>query len=382
MSYLQNIFVCSIVFSLLMSCDVKKDNTPQMNLTLKKEDFGRVDGETVHLYTIENGHGVKVAITNYGGIITQIHVPDRNGNIEDIVLGFDNLQGYLSNHPYFGAIVGRYGNRIANGAFSINGKNFTLPINNGPNSLHGGINGFDKKVWQALEISTSSEKGVELSYLSKDGEEGYPGNLQVTVRYTLNLENELGISYTAKTDSPTILNLTNHSYFNLRGAGNGDILGHQLKLYADQFTPVDSTLIPTGEYQNVQNGPFDFTTQKAIGKDIESEDIQIQYGGGYDHNFVLSKNSGELKSFAKVFEPKSGRVMEVFTTEPGVQFYTGNFLDGSIIGKMNKPYKKQFGFCLETQHFPDSPNHSHFPTTTLLPDEKYHSETVYKFSML
>ncbi|MDG2448942.1 MAG: galactose mutarotase [Saprospiraceae bacterium] len=352
-----------------------------MQARITKESFGNVKGEEVFLYILENRNGMKVSITNYGGIVTKIQVPDRDGSLGDVVLGFDSLKGYLDDHPYFGAIIGRYGNRIDKGAFEINEESFQLPINNDPNSLHGGFQGFDKKVWQVKEHTIEEGGGIELSSISKDGEEGYPGKLNVTVEYALTNDNELLIDYRARTDKPTVINLTNHSYFNLKGAGNGNVLEHVLRIESDQFTPVDETLIPTGAVENVKNTPFDFSTPKTIGERIDSENIQLQHGGGYDHNFVLRDSSSKLKSVAIVYEPSSGRQMEVLSTEPGVQFYTGNFLDGTLIGKGGKSYNKRYGFCLETQHFPDSPNQEKFPSTRLDPGEEYRSKTIYKFSI-
>lgn len=372
----------SALLFLIIACNPSnepKDRVMQARIT--KESFGNVKGEEVFLYILENRNGMKVSITNYGGIVTKIQVPDRDGSLGDVVLGFDSLKGYLDDHPYFGAIIGRYGNRIDKGAFEINEESFQLPINNDPNSLHGGFQGFDKKVWQVKEHTIEEGGGIELSSISKDGEEGYPGKLNVTVEYALTNDNELLIDYRARTDKPTVINLTNHSYFNLKGAGNGNVLEHVLRIESDQFTPVDETLIPTGAVENVKNTPFDFSTPKTIGERIDSENIQLQHGGGYDHNFVLRDSSSKLKSVAIVYEPSSGRQMEVLSTEPGVQFYTGNFLDGTLIGKGGKSYNKRYGFCLETQHFPDSPNQEKFPSTRLDPGEEYRSKTIYKFSI-
>ena len=376
----------SILFSallfLIIACNPSKEPKDRgMQARITKESFGNVKGEEVFLYNLENRNGMKVSITNYGGIVTKIQVPDRDGSLGDVVLGFDSLKGYLDDHPYFGAIIGRYGNRIDKGSFEINEESFQLPINNDPNSLHGGFQGFDKKVWQVKEHTKEEGGGIELSSISKDGEEGYPGKLNVTVEYALTNDNELLIDYRATTDKPTVINLTNHSYFNLKGAGNGNVLEHVLRIESDQFTPVDETLIPTGAVENVKNTPFDFSTPKTIGERIDSENIQLQHGGGYDHNFVLRDSSSKLKSVAIVYEPSSGRQMEVLSTEPGVQFYTGNFLDGTLMGKGGKSYNKRYGFCLETQHFPDSPNQEKFPSTRLDPGEEYRSKTIYKFSI-
>jgi aldose 1-epimerase len=346
--------------------------------SLTKSSFGKTrEGKSVDIYTLTNGSGMEARITNFGAILVSLKTPDRHGKLDDVLLGFDTVEGYLREHPYFGAVVGRYGNRIAKGQFTLNGKQYKLATNNGPNALHGGIKGFDKAVWQALPVGNSA---LKLTYLSKDGEEGYPGNLTVTVSYTLTDANELRLDYTASTDKDTVINITNHSYFNLAGQGTGDILGHRLMLNADRFTPVDSTLIPTGELRSVAGTPFDFRQPHAIGERIDVKDEQIQFGGGYDHNWVLNGTIGTLRPAARVVEPKSGRVLEVQTTEPGVQFYTGNFLDGAITGKGGKVYNKRYGFCLETQHFPNSPNEPKFPSPVLKPGETYKSTTVFKFS--
>lgn len=352
--------------------DTQKGETTKMGII--KSDFGKTkEGQAVDLYTLTNANGMAVKITNYGGIVTSLKVPDKNGQLDDVVLGFDSLDKYLEGHPYFGALVGRYGNRIARGKFTLNGTEYQLAANNGENHLHGGIKGFDKVVWNAEIVKKENEVGIKLSYLSKDGEEGYPGNLSVVVIYTLTKNNELKILYEAETDKPTPVNLTHHSYFNLKGAGNGDILGHLMTFAADRFTPVDEGLIPTGELKSVKDTPMDFTVPKSIGERID------RVKGGYDHNYVLNDWDGSLKQAAKVVEPTSGRVMEVWTTEPGLQFYTGNFLDGTITGKNGKVYQKHFGFCLETQHFPDSPNNPGFPSTILEPGEKYTHTTIYRF---
>jgi aldose 1-epimerase len=314
-------------------------------------------------------------VTNYGGIITSLEVPDRYGKLSDIVLGYDDLGGYLRETPYFGAIVGRYGNRIAKGKFVLDGKEYTLARNNGENHLHGGAKGFDKEVWDAQEFKNTSEVGLKLHYLSRDGEEGYPGNLDITVTYSLTNLNELRIDYLATTDKATPVNITQHSYFNLKGAGNGNILNHIVMINALRFTVVDSTLIPTGELRSVKGTPMDFTSPKSIGEHIKEVGNKPV---GYDHNFVLN-SPGLMEPEVKVFEPQSGRVMEVYTDQPGVQFYTGNFLDGSITGKDGKKYGQYYGFCLETQHFPDSPNQPGFPTTILRPGESYKSSTIYRF---
>ncbi|MDR3718786.1 MAG: galactose mutarotase [Bryobacteraceae bacterium] len=367
--------------ALLMSgCAQKKKETP-MSSSITKASFGQTaDGAPVDLYTLKNAAGMEVAVTTFGGRVVTLKAPGRDGKFTDVVLGFDNLQGYLGVHPYFGAIVGRYGNRIAKGQFKLDGKTYKLAVNDGANSLHGGIKGFDKVVWTGREVP-GGDPSVELTYLSKDGEEGYPGNLTQKVTYTLTAANELRIDYSATTDKDTVVNVTNHSYFNLAGQGKGDILGHVLQLNASKMTPVDAGLIPTGELKSVEGTPFDFRQPTVIGARIGADDEQIKRGGGYDHNFVVDGEPGTLRLAARVTEPTSGRVLEVSTTEPGVQFYTGNFLDGKVQGKGGVAYAKRTGFCLETQHFPDSPNHPAFPTTTLKPGAEYKSTTVFKFSV-
>lgn len=343
-----------------------------------KRDFGKTAaGEPAELYTFKNANGAEAAITNYGGRVVSLKVPDRAGTIGDVVLGFDSLDGYLSPNPYFGAIVGRYGNRIAKGRFTLNGAVYKLAQNNGENHLHGGIKGFDKAVWK---IRAADARSLELNYLSRDGEEGYPGNLDTTVKYTWTDHNELRIEYSATTDKDTVVNLTNHSYFNLAGQGQGDILGHQVTINADRFTPVDQGLIPAGELRGFAGSPFDFRQPHAIGERIGAADEQLTFGKGYDHNFVLNGAAGTLRVVARVTEPGSGRVMEVLTTQPGMQFYTGNFLDGTLRGKGGKVYRHRYGFCMETQHFPDSPNHPNFPSVVLKPGERYQTTTVYRFS--
>jgi aldose 1-epimerase len=358
-------------------CSSNKQTGPSMT----KELLGTVDGKEVHLYTLRNSHGMEARIMNYGGIIVTLKVPGKDGKTEDVVLGFDSLASYVRDTPYFGCLVGRYGNRIAKGLFTIDGNQYTLAKNNGLNALHGGIKGFDKVVWSVDEQKSISGKTLVLGYVSKDGEEGYPGTLTVTVTYTLSDSNDIRIDYLATTDRPTIVNLTQHSYFNLAGPGDGDILGHQLMIAADRFTPIDSTFIPTGTVAPVKGTPFDFTTPVAIGERISEKDQQLQFGLGYDHNFVLNKPAGTFGLAARVYEPTSGKEMEVYTSEPGIQFYCGNFLDGHHIGKGGKPYRYRYGFCLETQHFPDSPNHPEFPSTVLRPGEKYVTSTLYRFGV-
>jgi aldose 1-epimerase len=346
-----------------------------------KESFGKTpDGQNVNIYTLTNSRGAEVKITNYGGIVTALKVPDLKGTLGDIVLGFDNLDDYLKGTPYFGALIGRYGNRIAKGRFTLDGVEYKLAVNNGENHLHGGIRGFDKAVWTALPLKIPNGAALRLTYLSKDGEEGYPGNLSVKVIYTLTNANELKIEYSASTDRDTVVNLTHHSYFNLAGQGNGDILNHRLFINAARFTPTDAGSIPTGELRSVHGTPFDFTRATAIGARINQDDEQLKLAKGYDHNFVLNGKMGTLRRAARVLEPSSGRVLEVWTTEPGIQFYTGNFLDGTLTGKDGKVYQQRYGFCLETQHYPDSPNKPKFPTTVLRKGGRYHTVTIYRFS--
>lgn len=378
-AYFFGFFLFAHMFFACTTQDEKESpNTSLMKgkekMSVNKDVFGKLDdGTEINLYTLENSQGIIVKIINYGATVVALEIPDREGKLTDITLGHNNLTGYLTSSPYFGCIVGRYGNRIAQGKFTLDGEEYTLAKNDGENHLHGGIRGFDKVVWGARHFADEKGLGVVFSYLSKDEEEGYPGNLKCTVIYTLTKENELIIEYQAETDKATPVNLTHHSYFNLAGQGEGDILSHELMINADKYTPVDQGLIPTGELRSVLNTPMDFLKPTAIGARIEEVE------GGYDHNFVLDKEEGEFSLAAQVYDPSSGRVMEVFTTEPGIQFYSGNFLDGSIIGKGNKIYKKHYGFCLETQHFPDSPNKPHFPSSILRPGEKYSSKTVYKF---
>jgi aldose 1-epimerase len=351
--------------------------------SIEKSAYGKTpDGQEITLFTLTNEKGVQAQIINFGGIVVSLKVPDKQGKLADVVLGYDSLEGYLENPSYFGAIIGRYGNRIAHGRFELDGKTYTLAKNNGENSLHGGKTGFNKVVWMPRAFEGKDGPSLELKYLSKDGEEGYPGDLHVTVTYTLTNTNELKIDYAATTDKTTVVNLTNHSYFNLTGTPEKDILEHVLMINADRFTPVDSGLIPTGELKPVAGTPFDFRKPTAVGARIGNDDEQLKLGGGYDHNFVLNSapKRGGLTLAARVLEPGSGRVLEVWTTEPGIQFYTSNFLNGSIRGKGGIAYQKHAALCLETQHFPDSPNHPKFPTTTLKPGEKYHTITIYKFS--
>jgi len=352
--------------------------TAEAKTKVTSQPFGKMpDGTPVDIYTLSDG-AFEARIATYGGIVVSLKAPDRNGKTADVVLGFDDLDGYVANFngtsdAFFGAIIGRYANRIAHGSFTLDGQKYSLPLNNGENSLHGGPHGFNNVLWKAKPVAD----GVELSYLSKDGEAGYPGNLTATVRYTL-VKGNLRIEYWARTDKDTVVNLTNHSYFNL--AGQGDILNHQLTLHASRFTPVDAGLIPTGERRSVESTPFDFRKATAVGVRINADDTQLHLGHGYDHNWVLDSNGGKLAEAAELYDPTSGRVLKVLTDQPGIQFYSGNFLDGSIKGKGGKPYELHAALCLETQHFPDSPNHPDFPTTELKPGQRYHTVTVYSFS--
>jgi len=346
-----------------------------------RTSFGTTpDKKAVEIYTLTNAHGAEMRVMTYGGIITSLKVPDRNGQFGDVVLGFDALDGYLKDSPYFGALIGRYGNRIAKGQFVLDGKTYKLATNNGPNHLHGGVKGFDKVLWNAVPGENADGVSLTLTRTSPDGEEGYPGTLHATVRYTLTDTNELAIEYRATTDKPTPVNLTQHSYFNLAADG-GDILGHELTIHASQYTPVDDTLIPTGELASVQGTPFDFQKSTAIGARIDADSVQLKNGKGYDHNWVLDRNGPGLRAAARVVEPKSGRTLDVATTEPGLQFYSGNFLDGTITGKAGRVYERRTGLCLETQHYPDSPNHSNFPSTILHPGQTYTSRTVFTFGV-
>jgi aldose 1-epimerase len=348
---------------------------------ISRQSIGKApDGKAVDLFTLRNSKGSEAQIMTYGGIVTSLKVADKTGALGDVVLGFDNLNDYIKSSPYFGALVGRYGNRIANGKFTLDGKSYTLPQNNGSNCLHGGLKGFDKAVWDVVAArATDNEATLELSYLSKDGEEGFPGNLKVTATYALTEDNALRLEFSATTDKPTVLNLTHHSYFNL--AGKGDVLNHEVLINADKFTPVNASLIPTGELRPVTGTPFDFTSAHKIGERINADDEQLKFGNGYDHNWVLNKKPGELSLAARVYEPTSGRVMEVLSTEPGTQFYTGNFLDGTLSGKGGWKYQFRDALCFEPQHFPDSPNHPEFPSAVLRPGETFKNTIIYKFSV-
>jgi aldose 1-epimerase len=361
----------------------KTSSKPQTNRgAVEKRSFGKTpEGDAIDLYVLKNKNGVEADVITFGATLVSLKTPDRSGNMADVVLGYKDLDGYVNDKAYLGATVGRYANRIANGKFTLEGKTYQIPKNNGENSLHGGTKGFNKCLWTAHEVNSPNGQAVRFSYVSKDGEEGFPGNLKVDVTYSLSNDNALRIEYAATTDKTTVLNLTNHAYFNLAGEGSGDILGHELTLHADRFTPVSSTLIPTGELRAVKGTPFDFTTAHSIGERIEQDDEQLKFGKGYDHNWVLNDGKGAASALAaEAHDPKSGRVLQISTTEPGIQFYTGNFLDGSIQGKSGAAYNRRNAFCLETQHFPDSPNHPDFPSTVLKPGQRFHSVTIYKFS--
>lgn len=384
MSYLRRmrLFVSVLLLSLLAACGggpsplLESSGGPAGTISVVTVDT--LDGRPIHHYTLTNDSLV-VQLINYGGIITHLFAPDRNGARADVVLGFDDPRQYQFKNPYFGAIIGRYGNRIAGGRFTLDGKVYTLATNNGPNALHGGVDGFNRRLWRADTFQRGDTLGVHLDYRSSNTEEGYPGNLLARVTYGL-VGSELVIGYRATTDAPTPVNLTNHTYFNLSGQPGTTVLDHEIRIRASHYTPVDSTLIPTGEIAPVAGTPFDFTRPKTIGKDIGQDHEQLRFGGGYDHNFVLDRSGPGLMEVATVHEPNSGRTLTVLTQEPGVQFYTGNFLDGTLVGKGGQVYGHRTGFCLETQHFPDSPNHPNFPTTILRPGQTYSTKTVYRFA--
>jgi aldose 1-epimerase len=353
----------------------------EAKMKVEKKVFGKSsDGSAIDLFSLVNEKGMEVTLTNWGATIVSVQAPDRSGENADVVLGYDGLEGYLGDTAFLGCTVGRYGNRIAKGRFTLSGTEYQLAQNDGDNHLHGGIAGFNRKLWQAEEVTAADSVGVRMRYLSQDGEEGYPGNLDVTVTFTLDNENRLKIDYLAVTDKETVVNLTNHSYFNLKGNAAGDVLGHEVTINADRFTPVDSGLIPTGELRSVEGSPMDLRKPTPIGRRINDQDEQIRFGRGYDHNWVINQAGSSPWLAARVFEPETGRVLEVYTTEPGVQFYTGNFLDGTIKGKNGAAYQHRYGFCLETQHFPDSPNQPSFPSTVLRPGERYQTTTIYSFS--
>ena len=356
----------------------------EKKMSIEKQSYGTADGKEVSLWTLTNKNGLVAKITNYGGIMTELWLPDKTGKMADCALGYDKLADYIKATPYFGALIGRYGNRIGGAKFTLEGRQYTLATNdNGKNHLHGGVKGFDKVVWDAKEIQNKDGVGLELKYLSRDLEEGYPGNLNVRVVYMLTNKNELTVEYWATTDKPTVVNLTQHNYYNLGGHNSGTILDHQLMLNADRWTPTDDGLIPTGEIVSVAGTPMDFTKPTAIGARVNMDYQPLKFGKGYDHNWILKeKKAGSMSLAAKVVEPKSGRVMEIWTQEPAIQFYCGNFLDGTNIGKGGVKYQHRMGFCLETQHYPDSPNHPNFPSTELKPGQEYHTKTVHKFSTL
>jgi len=375
-------WVAAVLLGMLLPLACHRADRATQEPSVTQIAFGRLpDGSAVDVFTLANGRGMEVRAISYGGIIQAIRVPDAGGGSGDVVLGFDSLADYLGPSPYFGAIVGRYANRIAKGRFTLDGRAYRLATNNGSNHLHGGVKGFDKVNWHGAAFQHGDSVGVTFTRTSPDGEEGYPGTLSARVTYTLTPANELVIDYLATTDKATPVNLSQHTYFNLRGEGSGDILGHGLTITADSFTPVDSTLIPTGAIAPVTGTPFDFRTQFPIGARVDVPDPQLTHGHGYDHNFVLSRTQPGLVHAANVFEPTTGRTLDVFTTEPGLQFYSGNFLDGSVHGKASHPYAHRGGFCLESQHYPDSPNHPNFPSTILKPGQEYRSRTVWVFSV-
>lgn len=374
----------AILASLAAGCGREESSTTvqQTPTRVSSTPVGRTpDDKVIDLVTLRNAAGIEMRVLTFGGIIQSLRTPDRDGVFDDVVLGFDDIPMYFDKSPYFGCLIGRYGNRIAKGRFALDGTTYTLATNNGPNHLHGGNKGWDKVVWTSEPFQNATAVGVKLSYTSVDGEEGYPGTVKAQVTYTLNDSNELIVDYQATTDKATVINLTQHSYFNLAGSKANDILGHQLMLNAAQYTPVDDTLIPTGEIATVEGTPFDFRTPTAIGARINAADEQIKRGLGYDHNFVLQRTGPGLSRAARVVEPGTGRTLEIATTEPGIQFYSGNFLDGTLTGKAGRSYGHRSGFCLETQHYPDSPNRPNFPSTVLRPGEEYRSQTVFTFGV-
>ena len=378
---MKKIEILIIIFLVIISNSCTKISKKMQVLKIDKIQFGEtMDGTDVDQFILSNNNGMEVRIITYGGIITSWTAPDKNGDYKDIVLGYNTLAEYEAETPYFGALIGRYGNRIAKGKFSLDDQEYTLAVNNGVNHLHGGLKGFDKVIWDAKTIVSDSTVSLELSYLSKDMEEGYPGNLETKVTYTLNNKDELSVNYEATTDKPTIVNLTQHSYFNLTADFNQDILGHELVINADSFLPVDNTLIPTEEFRDVTGTPFDFKTSKAIGTHIDNENIQLKNGLGYDHCWVLNDQDTGVRFVASAYEPVSGRLLEVFSDEPGIQFYSGNFLDGTLPSKNKGMYQHRTGFCLETQHYPNSPNQENFPSVRLNLGEKYNSKTVFRLS--
>jgi aldose 1-epimerase len=387
--FIKSVASCAALIIFMFSCKTNTEVKSTATETTAQTDtasvivthFGELqDGTPMSLYTLTNTNRVSISVINYGGIITSVMAPDKNGRLDDIVLGFDSLDNYVTSSPFFGALIGRYGNRIAKGKFELDGKKYTLAVNNGENHLHGGVKGFDKVIWNIEKHSVNDGVAIKLSYLSKDMEEGYPGNLNTEVIYTLTNRNELKIDYKATTDKKTIVNLTQHTYFNLN-AGKQDILSHELVINADKFLPVDKGLIPTGELRPVKGTPFDFTKPFIVGARINDKDEQLKYGNGYDHCWVLNKAADPLSHAATLYDSASGREVMVFTTEPALQFYSGNFLDGSLHGKNNTTYNFRSGLCLETQHYPDSPNRKEFPSVVLNPGETYTSQTIYQFNV-
>jgi len=383
------LLIIAFVFSgILFQClnstkEETKEKSEEMNdtkLPITKTNFGKTkEGLTVEEYALKNKNGVELKVITYGGRITSLKIPDNKGNYKNVILGFDNLEDYEADNPFFGALIGRFGNRIANGKFTLDGEEYTLAQNDGQNHLHGGVKGFDRVVWTATPIEGEKDSKLKLTYLSKDGEEGYPGNLKVTVVYTLTEDNTLEVSYEATTDKTTVINLTQHAYFNLTGDFTNDILKHELKLNADAFLPVDPTLIPTSEVRPVEGTPFDFRQAKPIGEEISTENEQLKRGLGYDHCWILNGETGNMRFAASAYDKNSGRMMEIYTTEPAIQFYSGNFLDGTLPMPNGGKYKHRTGFCLETQHYPDSPNQEQFPTVSLKPNETYTTKTSFKF---
>lgn len=382
-------FVFALVASLNIQCkESKKEESTekpetmvQEKLAITKSEFGQTkDSTTIELYTLKNANGVEMDVITYGGRITSLKVPNKDGKLENVILGFDTIEDYQNDNPFFGALIGRYGNRIAKGKFTLNGEEFTLATNDGSNHLHGGVNGFDRVVWTAKPIEGLEDSSLQLVYRSKDGEEGYPGNLKVTVTYTLTKDNAVEVTYEATTDKTTVVNLTQHAYFNLTGDFSKDILNHDVVINADAFLPVDETLIPTGEIRKVEGTPFNFNSSKKIGEDINADNEQLKRGKGYDHCWVLNGEKGDMRFVASAYDETSGRFMEIFTEEPAIQFYTGNFLDGTLPMVNGGTYAHRTGFCLETQHYPDSPNQDNFPSTVLNPGETYKTKTTFKFS--
>ncbi len=376
---MKNTLIVVIAVLLLSNCSKKSNEVSEQKDTVSVSTTPSLSAMALD---IKNKNGLKMKVIPLGGKIVSLQVPDKSGTFGDIVLGYDTIEQYINGNPYFGAMIGRYGNRIAKGKFTLEGKEYQLATNNGANSLHGGPKGFHNVMWNLKPITTAEGEALEMTYLSADGEEGFPGNLNVKVTYTLSDKNELIIDYVATTDKTTIVNLTHHSFFNLTGDGSKDVLGHEVTIHADRFCPVDSSLIPLGELKKVKGTPFDFTTPHTIGERIDKEDQQLKYGKGYDHNWVLNKKDKSLTLAVKVTEPVSGRVMEVWTTEPGMQFYSGNFLDGTDKGKGGVHYPIRSAFCFEAQHFPDSPNQKDFPSVELKPGETYTQRTVYKFDVV